>query len=42
MREEYDFSNFIKNPYAKHVKKQIIDQHDDLLVSAETRMQKLI
>jgi len=23
MREEYDFSNSIKNPYAKKVKKQI-------------------
>ncbi len=23
MREEYDFSNSVKNPYAKHVKKQI-------------------
>lgn len=23
MREEYDFTNSIKNPYAKHVKKQI-------------------
>jgi len=23
MREEYDFTNSVKNPYAKHVKKQI-------------------
>jgi len=23
MREEYDFSNSVQNPYAKHVKKQI-------------------
>jgi len=23
MRDEYDFSNAIKNPYAKHLKKQI-------------------
>lgn len=23
MREEYDFSNAVKNPYVKHVKRQI-------------------
>ena len=32
MREEYDFTNAIKNPYAKQIKKQItININEDVL-----------
>lgn len=33
MKKEYDFSNAIKNPYAKRLKKQITIRLDDVTVS---------
>ena len=50
MREEYDFSNSVKNPYAKKVKKQIsikievdtINYFKDLAVKSGIPYQNLI
>lgn len=50
MREEYDFSNSIKNPYAKKVKKQIsikiesdtIDYFKELAIKVGIPYQNLI
>ena len=50
MREEYDFSNGIKNPYAKKLKQQVtinlnvdtIDYFKDLAISSGIPYQSLI
>jgi predicted DNA binding CopG/RHH family protein len=50
MRKEYDFSNSVKNPYAKRFKKQItirienetIDYFKDLAQETDIPYQKLI